>query len=196
MAGKRQAKSGGNSFTERRSRVSPHGVKPAVAPPCVVVTPSEPTPQPPAAQLPPFNLSVFPTRPLSADALGAITAERAEAVLCGYAAGYTLRVACLEVGLRSVDFRAWLRAHPEYKEAWEAADAAHIDYLEERAIELAHAATPLAPQALMFVLRARLPHRYKDNVQVQHSGSIDFAGSFAQAMERVASGSQPSTAQH
>lgn len=193
--GRRQAKAPGTSQFKRRLRVSPSVAAPACDSQCVVVTPAE-SPRSASTAQPPLDLSVFPTRPLSAEALRAITPDKAAAVLVAYAAGYTLRAACLEYGLRSADFRAYLRAHPEHKPAWTEAEAAHIEYLEERAMELAHAATPMNPQALMFLLRARLPHRYKENVAVQHSGSIDFAGSFAQAMERVASGSQPSTTQH
>lgn len=121
-------------------------------------------------------------------------AEKKRLLVELYASGnHTISSAAKALNItRATVFNA-RRNDPEFAEALEKARESMLDAVEDMIHELGRAGNLTA---LFGVLRAWRPQRWRENVAVSHSGSIDFAGSFAQAMERVASGSQPGTTQH
>lgn len=103
-----------------------------------------------------------------------------------YAQGLTLRSACHRVGVTTVSFHEHRRNYPEFEATqWAKAEVLNTCKLEEKAFELALSSDNRSPTMLIFMLKARLPHKYRDNVAVQHSGVVEFAQSFAGAMSKV-----------
>jgi hypothetical protein len=136
------------------------------------------------------DTALLPAAPFSDTAQAQLTPARVDKILTAYGAGFTLRLACAAAGVHPVDFRIYRARHKELEARWAEAEKLHTQYLEERAVELAHAATSTTPLALHLVLRARKPELYRDNVKLEHSGSVDFASSFAGAMANLARSSE------
>lgn len=125
-------------------------------------------------------------RPLS----GKLTPEVVTEILAYYSAGLTLTASCHRANVSSVAFHYYRHRNPDFDTSpeWLAAHFANTAVLEERAHDLALTADARSPTMLIFLLKARLPHKYRDNVAVHHSATDGFVGAFAEAMRRVNGG--------
>lgn len=80
------------------------------------------------------------------------------------------------------------RKDPVFLERWQQAYDHFTDKLEVKAEAMAMSAWAASPTMLIFLLKARKPNVYRDNVKVEHGGSISFVSDFVNAMERLNSG--------
>jgi len=124
---------------------------------------------------------------------GKLTPEVAQQIADSHASGLTIGQACHEANVSHFAFIKYRRAHPEFEETvWVPATEMFTCTLEERAMQLALVADSRNCTMLIFMLKARKPSVYRDNVAIQHSGSVEFAGAFAEAMQRAIGSSQAS----
>lgn len=149
---------------------------------------SRPAPSAAEPRLVELDFSIFPTTPGSDEAQSKFTDAVLDRFVIGYSCGVTLSELCLRAAVTSYDFRLYLRRHEEFAKRWAAAEELHTEHLEQLAVELAGVAGPQSFSNLLSVLKVRKPGVYRDNVKVEHSGSVSFATDFAAAMERVNSG--------
>lgn len=120
---------------------------------------------------------------------GKITPEVAKQIAEAHASGLTIGAACHAANVSHVAWIRYLKRDPEFAEGpWAEAQELFVCKLEERAVSLALQADSRNCTMLIFMLKARKPAVYRDNVAIQHSGSVEFAGVFAEAMNRVVSG--------
>jgi hypothetical protein len=127
---------------------------------------------------------------------GTATPDRLAKYLEFYSAGWSSGQAAKKVGLSLTAISYHKRQNPEFAERWQVAYDEFTGFLESKAEGMAREADRYSPTMLIFLLKARKPHVYRDNVSMHHSGSVEFAGTFAAAMDQVTRGSQPSATQH
>jgi len=128
---------------------------------------------------------------------GKLTPTVLKAICDAYAVGLTVNAACAQAGVSSVAFHRYRRLHPEFDaNEWAEAEALNTMELERRAHELALSSDHRNCTMLIFMLKARKPSVYRDNVSVQHSGAIEFAASFAAAMETITNGASSTVKTH
>lgn len=123
---------------------------------------------------------------------GKLTPDVIERICLNYEQGGTVNEACHKELVSSVAFHKAKSKSPELQARWALAEQLNTCHLEERALTLALQSDVRSPTMLIFMLKARRPERYRDNVAVQHSGSVEFAGAFAEAMQRAVGSSQTS----
>ena len=125
---------------------------------------------------------------------GAVTQEKLNQFIELYSSGYTSFAAARRVGLSTLTINRYKKKNPEFMARWKEAYDEFTHFLENKAEEMARSAISTSPVMLIFMLKARKPSVYRDNVKMEHTGSVTFASEFAQAMEKVTSGA--STTQH
>lgn len=119
---------------------------------------------------------------------GTFTPEKKKAFLEIYANGGTVEQACRKVGISWMTITNHRRSDPEFKKAFEVAQDKNTDKLEEVVHHMAYTQRNMV--ACFFLLKARRPHIYRDNMTVQHTASSDIVGAFTAAMGRI-TGSAP-----
>lgn len=127
---------------------------------------------------------------------GKMTDAVAQLVLNAYATGITLRAACKLANISTVAFQQYRKRNPDIELAWKEAEELNTCALEQRAHELALEADSRSPTMLIFMLKARRPSVYRDNVAVQGTMEVSFAASFAVAMEAMTRGVSSSSQTH
>lgn len=63
------------------------------------------------------------------------------------------------------------KRNPEFELAWQEAEEASTDMLEAKAIQRATAEKNPSDTLLIFLLKARRPQKYRDNLAIQHSAA-------------------------
>ncbi|CAB4170121.1 hypothetical protein UFOVP1082_3 [uncultured Caudovirales phage] len=130
-------------------------------------------------------------------AKGKLTPTVLKSICEAYAVGMTVNAACDNAGVSSVAFHRYRRLHPEFDaNEWAEAESLNTMELERKAHELAITSDHRNCTMLIFMLKARKPSVYRDNVSVQHSGTVEFAASFAAAMEVITNGVGSSVKTH
>ena len=119
---------------------------------------------------------------------GAVTQEKLDQFIELYSSGYTSFAAARRVGLSTLAINRYKKKNPEFMARWQEAYDEFTHFLEGKAEEMARNAMSTSPVMLIFMLKARKPSVYRDNVKMEHTGSVTFAADFAQAMEKVTSG--------
>ena len=115
-----------------------------------------------------------------------LTPAVVQSIVDAYSSGMTLGQACSLARVSTVAFQRYRRLNPEFTDTvWAEAVDLNTAALEERAHELAITATANSPTMLIFLLKARKPSVYRDNVQVNANVQVEFAASFATAMDRL-----------
>jgi AcrR family transcriptional regulator len=84
--------------------------------------------------------------------------------------GASITRAAREAGIGRATVYAWRDRDPAFAAAWDGAHEAGLDMLEDRARELAMAGNE---RLLMFLLEAGRPQKYRKNVKLEHSGTIN-----------------------
>lgn len=123
------------------------------------------------------------------------------AAICdGYARGLSIQAACDLQGVSSVAFHRYKRLNPEFAaNEWADAEAMNSAVLEDRATMLAHSADNRSPAMLIFMLKSRLPDRYRENLKMEHTGTITHVTQTALQQARVRAqlrGREPVTIDH
>jgi hypothetical protein len=116
-----------------------------------------------------------------------------------YASGnFTVMAAAKKCGASHESFFQRRRVDPEFAAQYAAAQSASVDVLEERMLARAYdnRANKGNLTAMFGILRARRPSAWGGNVRVEHSGSLQLAGDFAQAMKEMPSGITAAQTQH
>ena len=124
-----------------------------------------------------------PVKVKSKFAPGTFDAKKRQAFLDAYAAGDTIRAACRKAGTNSTTISNTTRSDPDFKKAYEAATDQNTDKLEQIVDEMARTNRNMV--ACFFLLKARRPHIYRDNLQVTHNASTELTTAFTAAMSRV-----------
>lgn len=119
---------------------------------------------------------------------GTFTPEKKKAFLEAYANGGTVEQACRKVGISWMSITNHRRSDPAFKKAFEDAQDKNTDKLEEVVHHMAHTQRNMV--ACFFLLKARRPHIYRDNVSVVHNASSEIVSAFTAAMGRL-SGNAP-----
>lgn len=128
---------------------------------------------------------------------GKLTPTVLKAICDAYAIGMTVSAACTQAGVSTVAFQRYRRLNPEFdSNEWAEAEALSTMELERKAHELALTSDHRNCTMLIFMLKARKPSVYRDNVSVQHSGTVEFAASFAAAMENITHGTSSTVKTH
>ena len=128
---------------------------------------------------------------------GKLTPTVLKAICDAYATGMTVSAACTTAGVTSVAFHRYRRLNPDFDaNEWAEAEALSTMELERKAHELAITSDHRHCTMLIFMLKARKPSVYRDNVSIQHSGTVEFAASFAAAMEAITNGASSSVKAH
>lgn len=92
--------------------------------------------------------------------------------LKGFAEGGTISAACEVANIaRSTAYRE-RQANEDFALAWHDLEEALTDKLERKAVSLAMNGEV---RLIEFLLKARRPDKYRDNVKVEHSGTVTFA---------------------
>lgn len=102
-----------------------------------------------------------------------------------YSAGMPSGQAGEVCGLGYHTIQHYRETDPAFAKAWQKAYDAFTDVLEKRAEHMALECKTTSPTMLIFMLKARKPSVYRDNVKMEHSGQVTFATEFATAMQRA-----------
>lgn len=100
-----------------------------------------------------------------------------------YSSGMTVTEACKKVGTTSTTISLTTRKDPEFKKQYEAAQDINTDRIEEIVNGMAIKDRNMV--ACFFLLKARRPHIYRDNVNVTHNASTEIVSAFTAAMGRL-----------
>ena len=120
------------------------------------------------------------------------TPEKQKLFLTLYAAGGSVAEHAQRVGVSSVTIYNYVRHDPAFARGYRIAQELNTDQLEDRLYQMAtRKGVSGNITALFGVLRARRPAVYKDNLKVEHSGSIDLISAFALAMDATVGGVLP-----
>lgn len=115
---------------------------------------------------------------------GKLTAEVRADFLRYYASGFSAYVAARKVGVTRTAIFELRRRDAEFAKKYEAAREASLDAMEDNMQDMANNGNLTA---MFGILRAFRPGRWRENVKVEHSGTVDIPASFAQAMEQMQS---------
>lgn len=119
---------------------------------------------------------------------GTLTPAVIEKYLALYSSGLDSGRAAHRAGTTLTTISNMKRKDPVFLERWQQAYDHFTDKLEVKAEAMAMSAWAASPTMLIFLLKARKPNVYRDNVKVEHGGSISFVSDFVNAMERLNSG--------
>lgn len=114
---------------------------------------------------------------------GTFTPEKQAQFLELYAKGLTVGQAARKVKISNVAIYKRVRNDAEFAKAYEEARESNTDELENIVHNLAVAGRDKV--CCFFLLKARRPHIYRDNVTMQHTGGTEFVSAFVAAMARV-----------
>ncbi len=90
------------------------------------------------------------------------------------AKGKSLTAFAAFIGISSSTLELWKRRHPDFKLACVAALEAQLSYWEEIAMEQATGANRGSAATLIFTLKNRFPHLYRDKQEVTMAGELNF----------------------
>lgn len=97
------------------------------------------------------------------------TPEKGERLLAKLAQGYSVSAACKAEGIGRTAYYDWVKADPVFAQATTEAIERGTDVLEDVARTRA---VKQSDTLLIFLLKARRPEKFKENVNVKHSGTI------------------------
>jgi transposase len=97
------------------------------------------------------------------------TPENEELFLEALAEGFSVRAAAKTIGAGRRTVYDWRDADPEFKKRWDEAIEDGTDTLEDAARARA---LDTSDTLLIFTLKARRPEKYRENVNLNHSGTI------------------------
>jgi transposase len=97
------------------------------------------------------------------------TPEMEQAFLDALCDGYSVNRAAKAAGIGRRTAYEWRDADPEFKQRWLEAVEAGTDTLEDEARDRA---MDTSDTLLIFTLKARRPEKYRENVNLNHSGTI------------------------
>lgn len=83
--------------------------------------------------------------------------------------GMSVTAAAQAIGVGRRTVYDWREADPDFASAWDEAVEDGTDLLEDEAWRRAFAGSDTL---LIFLLKARRPHKYRDNHHVQHDGGV------------------------
>lgn len=84
----------------------------------------------------------------------------------------TIKQACFVAGVSRQHAYRERQANEDFALAWHDAEQDLVDGLERKAVEVAMGGDT---RMLEFLLKARRPEVYRENVKVEHSGTVTFA---------------------
>jgi len=90
------------------------------------------------------------------------------------AKGKTLTAFAAFTGIHLSTLKKWRAVHPEFKSACEAAKEAQLAYMEHLALGQVDGTVKGSTTALMFLLKNQFKDQYKDKVEVEHGGELNF----------------------
>jgi len=88
--------------------------------------------------------------------------------------GKTLTAFAVFTGVHSSTIKKWRKRYKEFDEACEAAKEAQLAYMEHLAIGQVDGSVKGSTTALMFLLKNQFKDQYKDKVEVEHGGELNF----------------------
>jgi hypothetical protein len=116
------------------------------------------------------------------DAIGA----KLDAYIANYAGGLSSLAAAKAAGITLQTVSYYKKRDMKFAERWQEAYDEFTTFLEATAESRAQdLGDRFSGTMLIFMLKARKPSVYRDNVAIMHSGNVEFSGAFAAAMNRV-----------
>jgi len=98
--------------------------------------------------------------------------QRGEKILAALAEGLSVSAACKRQRIARFTYYDWRKKYPEFAAAADAAMEAGTDLLEDIALQRA---AESSDTLLIFLMKARRPHLYRETTKIQHTGTITHA---------------------
>ncbi len=106
---------------------------------------------------------------------GKLTPALLSRICSNFAQGITIQESCDVEKVSSVAFYRYRATHPEFENGeWAEAERMNTAWLEDKAHRLAATADNRSPTMLIFMLKAKKPAKYRDNMQVNNNLHVNY----------------------